>query len=232
MIPKIIWQTHESRYEDLLPFQKNITSTWKILNPDWEYMYSDSKQRENDVKDFDKYMHSVYLTKKKTTQVDIWRCVMLYQNGGFYADMDSCCTSTLNSVVKECCNNKDMISSSPGFQTSKNNNFVNNSNFACIKNSKIMKLILEDVVKDHQKTLKSIENKTWKKPKKNEDLWTVWNFFSNRVLENKNDVCYEDNYFIHSEDFKYNFDLRDKIFYNEKETTYLDLLIKKNFTIY
>jgi mannosyltransferase OCH1-like enzyme len=49
-VPKIIWQTHESKYNDLLPFQKDITNTWKNLNPGWEYRYINAEQRSLEVK--------------------------------------------------------------------------------------------------------------------------------------------------------------------------------------
>jgi mannosyltransferase OCH1-like enzyme len=95
MIPKIIWQTHENRYEDLEPFQKNIINTWKNLNPGWKHNYVDAEQRSRDVKEYDENLHTYYLASGKLHQSDIWRLVVTYNHGGFYADMDSICIETI-----------------------------------------------------------------------------------------------------------------------------------------
>jgi len=134
MIPKIIWQTEEAEFENLLPFQKNIIGTWKNLNTDWEHRYADSKQREQHVKDYNDTLYKIYQISSGINRADMWRMVATYTHGGFYADMDSICTVPLNDVISQNYRDEDMISSSVGFQTIPKT--INNSNFATIKNSK------------------------------------------------------------------------------------------------
>jgi hypothetical protein len=225
VIPKKIWQTYDTKYEDLPPFQKNIINTWKALNPGWEYNYADAEQRAKDVENFDKFLYWLYLNVNKTLQANIWRYTVVYQNGGFYADMDSVCIVPLDDVINKYYNNEDMICTEFGYQCP----VVNNSNFAAIKNSKILDLVLKDTIAESKIIIKSMEDYI------NENTGKIsysGYFFSNRVLEKTNSVCYQQNYFIHSKDFKDGFDLMDKIIYNEKEITYKDFFIEKNFTIY
>ena len=225
MIPKIIWQTYDTKYEDLPAFQKNIISTWQALNPGWEYNYADAEQRAKDVKNFDKYLYWLYSNVNKILQANIWRYMIVYQNGGFYADMDSVCITPLDEVINKYYNSEDMICTERGYQCS----VVNNSNFAAIKNSKILDLILKDTITESKLIIKSMENYIDENTGK--IIYSGY-FFSNRVLEKNKSVCYPQDYFIHSKDLKDDFDLMYKIIYNGKEITYKDLFIEKNFTIY
>ena len=152
MIPKIIWQTQEPEFKDLLPFQKNIIGTWKNLNPDWEHRYADSKQREQDVKDYNDTLYKIYQVSSGINRADMWRMVVTYTNGGVYADMDSICTMPLDDMLEKYYNSEDMLSTSNGFQT--NAGAINCSNFATTKNSKTMKLILDDAILECEKMLK------------------------------------------------------------------------------
>lgn len=215
MIPKIIWQTQEAEYEDLLPFQKDITHTWKNLNPGWQYRYVSSKQREDHIKKFDEVLYKSYMLSSGVNQADIWRLVVTYEYGGFYADMDSVCTMPLDNLISKSYKNEDMICSSIGFQVE--NNWVNNSNFAAIKNSKIIKLIIDKVIL----TCKELIDKRYYSIFKDPGT-LAWLNFCNTVLENKNDICFRDDYFLHSKDFKESFDMDYEILYNGKKINYLD----------
>ena len=246
MIPKKIWQTYDTKYEDLPPFQKNIISTWQALNPGWEYNYADAEQRAKDVENFDKDLYWLYLNVNKILQANLWRYIVVYNNGGFWADMDSVCIMPLDELISKNYNNEEMICTKPGYQircylvnrkTMVCNNpqhkvkceLVNNSNFAAIKNSKILQLTLNDTIAESKRIMKNVPSYILK-----ESGTISYNgyFFSNRVLENKNKICFQQDYFIHSKDYKDGFDLMDKIIYNEKEITYKDFFIEKNFTIY
>lgn len=215
MIPKIIWQTQETEYEDLLPFQKDITDTWKKLNPDWEYRYVSSSQRKQYIEKHDKDLYDAYMISSGINQADIWRLVVTYEYGGFYADMDSVCTMPLNDLIKKSYKNEDMICSSMGFQTE--NNWVNNSNFASVKNSKVIKLIIDKVVTTCKDLMNNKHYDIFKDPG---DL--VWLNFCNTILENKSSICFRNNYFLHSKDFKESFDIDYEILYNGKKINYLD----------
>ena len=46
MIPKNILQTYETTYSNLPQYIKDYTSLWKDKNPEWNYIYMDSNQRE------------------------------------------------------------------------------------------------------------------------------------------------------------------------------------------
>jgi mannosyltransferase OCH1-like enzyme len=227
VIPKKIWQTYDTRYDDLPVFQKNIISTWKDLNPGWEYNYADAEQRAIDVQNFDKILYWLYLNVNKTLQANIWRYVVVYQNGGFWADMDSICIMPLDEVISKYYNNEEMICTKPGYQIKEN--VVNNSNFAAIKNSNILELTLKDTIAESKIITKNVDLYIKKDTGK---ISYNGYFFSNRVLENSNNICYQQDYFIHSKDFKDGFDLMDKIIYNEKEITYKDFFIEKKITIY
>ena len=134
MIPKIIWQTHQNKYNDLLPFQKDITNTWKNLNPEWEYRYVDAEERSLAVKEYSEILHKYYLLSDNLHQSDIWRLVAVYQNGGFYADMDSICIMSIEESLQGQYNNEELVCSPIGFQ----HYGINSSNFGSIKNSKII----------------------------------------------------------------------------------------------
>jgi len=225
MIPKIIWQTEEAEFENLLPFQKNIIGTWKNLNPDWEHRYADSKQREQDVKDYNDTLYKIYQISSGINRADMWRMVVTYTHGGVYADMDSICTVPLNDVISQNYKDEDMISSSVGFQTIPKT--INNSNFATIKNSKTMKSILYDSIIECEKMLANGNNLP-----NNIPGIPVWNCFSSNAIKNEYGVCYIDNYFIHSKDFKDKFDLNYQVLYNNKLTSYLEFIKESNLPIY
>jgi hypothetical protein len=225
MIPKIIWQTQESEFENLLPFQKNIIGTWKNLNPDWEHRYADSKQREQDVKDYNDTLYKVYQISSGINRADMWRMVVTYTHGGFYADMDSICTFPLNNAISQYYKNEDMISSSKGFQT--NSESINNSNFAATKNSKTMKSILDDIIEECEKILASGSRLPSTIPG-----FPVYGCFSKNAIKNEYGVCYIDNYFSHSKDYKDKFDIDYKIVYNGKLTSYSEFVKESNLPIY
>jgi mannosyltransferase OCH1-like enzyme len=225
MIPKIIWQTEEAEFENLLPFQKNIIGTWKNLNPDWEHRYADSKQREQDVKDYNDTLYKVYQISSGINRADIWRMVVTYTHGGFYADMDSICTIPLNDIISQYYRDEDMISSSKGFQT--NHESINNSNFAATKNSKTMKSILYEMIVRCEKILESESRLPSNIPG-----FPVHGCFSKNAIKNEYGVCYIDNYFSHSKDYKGKFDIDYKIVYNGKLTSYSEFVKESNLLIY
>lgn len=225
MIPKIIWQTEESEFKNLLPFQKNIIGTWKNLNPGWEHRYADAKQREQDVKDYNNTLYKIYQVSSGINRADMWRMVVTYTHGGVYADMDSICTMPLDDMLKKYYNGEDMICSPKGFQTE--SFAVNNSNFASIKNSQTLKMVLDNTILECEEMLKHeniLPNIIPGVP--------VWNCFSNAAVQNKNMICSQSSYFNHSKDFKDGFDLNSKTLYNGHIVNYLDIVKQSNLPIY
>jgi mannosyltransferase OCH1-like enzyme len=89
MIPKIIWQTHESPYEDLPELYKTNSQTYKDLDG-WEYRYHSNADREAFIAEhFPQYLHLYLYIGPGIFRADFWRYLVLYKYGGFYADMDS-----------------------------------------------------------------------------------------------------------------------------------------------
>jgi mannosyltransferase OCH1-like enzyme len=203
MIPKIIWQTHELPYSQLPTFQKDIIKTWKHLNPGWEHRYVDAEERSKQVKEYDSLLHSYYLSLGKVHQADIWRLVAVYGNGGVYADMDSVCIKSIEESIEFNYKQEDMMCSNIGFQ----HTGVNNSNFGAIKNSQIVKLILDSYILKYE----SYEIEKFKSLQDGEPE----NFlFSRIVQENKNFVYFNNEYFCHAEGYKTSFDKNNKYYLN------------------
>ena len=140
-IPKIIWQTHEWDYEDLPDNFKKAAMTWKNLNPTWDHKYVSADERVEQIKSFNNTLYQAYLVVNKVTQADIWRYVTLYVHGGNYSDMDSVCSMPLDYLIDSCPANIELIATPLD-----DREVVNNANFACKKESKILELILENII--------------------------------------------------------------------------------------
>lgn len=88
MIPKIVWQTHECSYDDLPDLYKENSQTYKDLG--WEYRYHSALDRESFIAEyFPEYLHLYLHIGPGIYKSDLWRYLVLYKYGGFYADMDS-----------------------------------------------------------------------------------------------------------------------------------------------
>ena len=219
MIPKIIWQTHENKYEDLLPYQKNITNTWKNLNPGWEYRYVDAEERSLAVKEYSEILHKYYLVSDKLHQSDIWRLVAVYQNGGFYADMDSICVMSINESLEGKYNNEELVCSPIEFQHSG----INSSNFGSIKNSKIIKSIIDSLIITYNEA-KDVSSFGFGFPENQT--------FSTIAQENKNSIFFNNEYFSHGDSYKKNLKLNFYVTINNKKFEYDKLCIINNWPIY
>jgi mannosyltransferase OCH1-like enzyme len=221
MIPKIIWQTHENEYNDLLPFQKDITNTWKNLNPGWEYRYVDAKARAKEVKEYNDVLYKYYTVCDKIRQSDIWRLVAIYNYGGFYADMDSVCIQSIEDSLHKNYNNEEMVCSPKGFQ----HPGVNNSNFGSKKNSKIIKLMIEQIEEEYKKIkLQDIKNLVFGFPENH--------IFSNIVQQNQNSIYFNSEYFSHASGYKKAFNSNLDVTINNSKVNYHTVCINNNWPIY
>ena len=137
MIPKKIFQTHEYKYEDLPENFKQTSMSWQNINPGWEYIYYDKDQRENYVKIHGPELYFFYKRVGKMFQADIWRYLIIYKEGGVYADMDSFCTAPLDYILSNLPDNISMV-----VTEEEDNKHTNNANFASVKGSKIMKDVI------------------------------------------------------------------------------------------
>ena len=221
MIPKIIWQTHENKYEDLEPFQKNIINTWKNLNPGWKYNYVDAEQRSKDVKKYDENLYQYYLALGKIHQADIWRFVTIYNYGGFYADMDSICIKTIEDSMDKKYKQEEMICSLIGFQ----HPGINNSNFGAVKNSKIIKSVIDSLIVQYRDIgLSQIPYLDFGFPENNT--------FSIITQENKDLIFFSNDYFSHTLEYKTYFNNNVDVAFNKNIVNYHQLCIDNNWTIY
>lgn len=231
MIPKIIWQTHEVDRDKLPLFMQEISNTWINLNPEYTYIYMNAEERRSEVKNYLKNEEDLgqYDFLGGMLQSDIWRYIMLYKHGGFYADMDSICTMSLETMMKLKYNNETLIAiaKTPTPKnfcpccggrnniTTRHKEFVNNANFGCIKESLLIKKIRDEAIdtmlgKIHQSIGPTI--------------------FSDVVIDNQN-ICgfFMDDSAIHDRNFQTDLFLLKKensliVNYLGKEISYYDLL--------
>jgi hypothetical protein len=221
MIPKIIWQTHENNYNDLLPFQKDITNTWKNLNPGWDYRYVDAIARAKQVKEYDNVLYRYYLVSDKIHQSDIWRLIAIYNYGGFYADMDSVCNQSIEDSLHEKYNNEEMVCSPKGFQ----HPGINNSNFGSKENSKIIKLMIDSVFEEYKKIrLQDVVKLDFGFPENH--------IFSTIAQQNQDFIYFTSEYFSHASGYKKAFNSNFDVIINNSKVNYHTLCINNNWPIY
>ena len=225
MIPKLIWQTHEAEYDHLEPFQKNISNTWQNLNPGWDYKYVSKTSRDKYVEDFDPFLYSCYLELTGINQADLFKMIIVYQYGGFYADMDSVCSKPLDKVVAELSVGKEIVCSSQGFQADGND--INCSNFGAIARSKNFEEIISLINDEYNKILdeESVELKNL-----NPGIPT-WLAFNSVNSNNQEALFFNDDYFIHSERLKSEFETDYLVYYKGRRVKYSEFLELSNLTI-
>jgi len=99
MIPKIIWQTYETKYDDLPIKAKELSKSWIRLNNNWQYNYVSASERENFVKKyFDQEWLDIYKSYPiSVMRADLWRYMCLYIYGGLYCDLDILCKTSIES---------------------------------------------------------------------------------------------------------------------------------------
>jgi|688.fasta_scaffold302151_3 mannosyltransferase OCH1-like enzyme len=221
MIPKIIWQTHENKYNDLLPFQKDITNTWKNLNPGWEYRYVGAEERSLAVKEYDEFLHSYYLESAKTHQSDIWRLVTIYNHGGFYSDMDAVCVKGIDETLLNIYDGKDLVFSPEGFQHSG----IGSSNFGAVKNNKIIKEMIDKIILEYRNTdIKDIPNLPFASLENR--------IVSEVAMKNKELIFFNNDYYSHAAEYKTLFNSNLDVVFNKEKINYHTLCINMNWPIY
>ena len=144
-IPKIIWQTHEWEYEDLPVNFKKASMTWRNLNPTWEYRYSSASKRAEQIEAFNPELYKFYPYMDKVTQADVWRYVIVYENGGVYADMDSMCLSSLDDLIEKVPKKIDIFG--PKIN---DDNTMYQANFGAKKKSVCLKKVLDILTRRYE----------------------------------------------------------------------------------
>ena len=226
MIPKIIWQTHEAEYDDLEPFQKNVTNTWKNLNPGWNYKYISKTARGIYLDEFEEFIVSCYSELTGINQADLFKMLIVHKYGGFYADMDSVCIMPLDNIVSQMTEGKEIVTSSPGFQTERNE--INCSNFGGIPNGQNLTKIIEEAKAKYKQILE-------------EGVFTLkglhpgiptWLAFNTVNVANHETIFFNEDYFMHSEIFKIAFDSEFLVEHNGEMIPYLEFAELNNLPIY
>ena len=211
MIPKIIFQTYEDKYSDLPEHYKQTSASWQNLNPGWSYMYHDKDQRNDYVKTFCPEMYKIYNRIVKPHQADVWRYIILKNEGGVYADMDSFCTVPMDYLLQDLPQGIDIVST----KTEKDNH-TNNSNFAAVKGSKILTQCIEDIL---------VANRV---ERKHPDQEIIHKCFSDGIMNNP-DIVSKTMRVEHGGTYKRAFNSNDmKIDYYGEDLTYSEVLSKYN----
>jgi mannosyltransferase OCH1-like enzyme len=224
MIPKLIWQTHELKAEDLEAFQKNIANTWNFLNPTWTHKYVNAEERLMDIENYDPELVEIYLRLVKVNQADLWRYVKVYTEGGAYADMDSVCTKPLDYYMERNYNDQQMLCTPIGLGSTPGS--VNNSNFAAIKNSQILKDIIDNIKSEYKAIA---ENNPGSDIFENQSLTNI--LFSNHVIENQENVLFGFDCANHGEGWKNDF--KDyTIFYDEANRPFTEIATRENWQLH
>lgn len=170
MIPKIIWQTHNYKYDELPSHLIKYTKNWQNLNPGWTYNYVDHEQRSLFVKKYLPDIHEkYYLNCEPMYQADIWRYAVIYKYGGVYADMDSYCIKPLDYML-EGYSGQDII-----FTLPQQDGTINNANFAAVKQSisikQTIELIMEKSAVKPNENLRTLDSFSEIMNKKDAKIW-------------------------------------------------------------
>lgn len=93
MIPKKIWQTYKTDFNNLPDYASEAANTWIDKNPDWEYNYmSDEDMMDFVFDNFGKeWVDLFYSCRVPVMKADIWRLMILQIYGGLYTDIDTIC---------------------------------------------------------------------------------------------------------------------------------------------
>ena len=99
-VTKKIFQTHEKI--DLIPgyYIKNL----KKINPDYEYVFHDSKERVDFIQKYygKKFVDKMNSFKRGAHKADLWRLCVLYKYGGCYIDADLVMQIPFDEVIDKC----------------------------------------------------------------------------------------------------------------------------------
>jgi mannosyltransferase OCH1-like enzyme len=146
VIEKIIWQTHNYRYDDLPNNFKKCIASWKMLNPEWDHRYVDHNEREAFIKSRYPELYEVYEKTYGMYQADIWRVAVVYEFGGVYADMDTFCYMPLEYMLQD--KNTNCLITEPKDNKPNKNDHINNAMFAAPMGSRSLKNVIDETIRD------------------------------------------------------------------------------------
>ena len=103
MIPKIIYQCGSWKENDIPDYVRTYSETWKNFSPDWDYKYFDDEMCIDNIGRLaGDDMVSIYKAiSRGDNRADLWRCIHIVNNGGFYADLDSKLFGNINDIYDD-----------------------------------------------------------------------------------------------------------------------------------
>jgi mannosyltransferase OCH1-like enzyme len=160
MIPKKIHQIYfdfyNKKFEENKLFVESSNSFIK-LNNDYEYKLWCEKECDDLIKKtFPEFYNFYKNLKHKIQKVDFARCVILYSEGGFYADLDIICLKNIDKLIEN-----DLILHNVK-EVYPNYSFIENDVMACKKNCDIFKKIIENQEENYNIISKKEIYNVWK----------------------------------------------------------------------
>jgi hypothetical protein len=211
MIPKKIFQTHQYKYDELPKWFKQTSDSWINLNSGWEYIYHNTAQRREYVSSNSSELYKIYNKVTKPHQADIWRYLILKNEGGVYADMDSFCTVPMDYILDGLPDHIDIVSTE-----TEDEDHTNNANFAAVQDSKILNGCIKNILESDGLLLRG------------SDMQIIHSCFSNSIMKSPSIVS-KTMRASHGSSYKRKFDQNIiNIDYYGKKMTYLDFLSSKN----
>lgn len=138
-IPKILIQTWKTKK---MPKEfTQWTQTWKLVNPDFEYMFFDDSDCFKFIyKNYPEYL-DLYESLISIEKADVFRYLALHKYGGVYVDIDTCCFKPIGPLI-------DLFSDSviTGIEYSEPLQYLQWF-IACPKGSKVMIELVNEVNK-------------------------------------------------------------------------------------
>lgn len=91
MIPKIIYQCGPWEESKIPEYVLKYSATWRNLKGNWDYKYFDDNMCAETIEMmYGSELSNIYQKiDRGDNRADLWRCLHIFYNGGFYADLDS-----------------------------------------------------------------------------------------------------------------------------------------------
>jgi len=161
MIPKIIHQIYFNLYDksvEEIPLYKKSIETLKKINPNYNHILWTEKKCEKLLKSQgNKYFDFYKQMKYNIQRIDFMRFVILYTQGGFYADLDLLNIKKLDTLL-----NKKFVGYTFKKFIPKHPEFIQSDFFGAPKNSKIFLLLMDLCEPNYNKVISKKIYNQWK----------------------------------------------------------------------
>lgn len=100
-IPKHIFQSFKVPYDHLPPAMLNATKSWRDLNPHYAYRYFDDDAQRQYIYDHGSQalIRAYRAATSGAARCDLWRCLIIYREGGIYSDVDTTLLVPLDQIL-------------------------------------------------------------------------------------------------------------------------------------